>query len=159
MLRLLAFLLVAPTVSAAFDHRHTAWNEHGSQVRYSAFQGDRLKLRAYLDALSAVPRQEFDSWAKPQRLAFLINAYNAFTIEHSRNRYVRESNTLEVSKIFDWYGVDFRSGYRGIDSLGSFFARYAANVAANPPEQAIVRQGTARIRFLEYDWALNDTGH
>jgi Protein of unknown function, DUF547 len=34
-----------------------------------------------LDTLSAVPKAEFDAWPKPQRMAFLINAYNAFTVE------------------------------------------------------------------------------
>ena len=54
---------------------------------YTGFQQDRGALKAYLDALSAVSRQEFDGWSKPQRLAFLINAYNAFTVELILTRY------------------------------------------------------------------------
>ena len=40
-----------------------------------------------LDALSAVPRAEFDAWTQPQRMAFLINAYNAFTVELILTQY------------------------------------------------------------------------
>jgi hypothetical protein len=266
MLKILAVslasrLLVAPA-SAAFDQTHAAWNGllasnvvwiddgHASQVRYAQLQSQRAKLRAYLDSLSAVTRAEFDGWTKAQQLAFLINAYNAFTIEkvltrypkldsirdfgtfvgnpwkdkffnllgtpmsldgiehdtirnpgvyddprihfavncasvgcpalrneayvsdrldaqledqtrrfltdRTRNHYVPARQTLEVSKIFDWYGIDFRSGYRGIDSLQNFFARYAADIAGTPAEQAIVRQGKVKISFLDYDWSLND---
>jgi hypothetical protein len=263
MLALLASLLIAPSVAAAaFDHRHAAWNDlvaknvvwidagHASQVRYAGFESNRAQLKVYLDSLSAVTRQEFDGWSKAEQLAFLINAYNAFTIEkiltrypklksirdfgtlvgnpwkdrfftllgapmsldgiehdtirkpgvyddprihfavncasigcpalrneayvaerldtqledqtkrflsdRSRNRYAPQSNTLEVSKIFDWYGSDFRSGDRGKTDLPAFFARYASQMNDTPEAQQRIRDGTAKIVFLDYDWALND---
>ena len=83
----------------AFDHSHTDWNfllkKHvvvtnngsASQVRYTDFQKDRKTLQNYLDKLSSVNSNEFTSWSKNKRLAFLINAYNAFTIELILNRY------------------------------------------------------------------------
>jgi hypothetical protein len=262
LLALLGLFLIPLSVRADFDHRHTAWNElvaanvvwidngHASQVHYARFQRDRGKLRVYLDSLSAVTRQEFDGWSKPQQLAFLINAYNAFTIEkvltrypdlksirdfgtfigspwkdkffillgtpmsldgiehdtirkpgvyddprihfavncasigcpalrneayvadrldaqladqtkrflsdRSRNRYAPDSNTLEVSKIFDWYGDDFRRGHRGKSDLSAFFARYAVELSEASDAHQTIRDGKTKITFLDYDWTLND---
>jgi len=45
---------------------------------------------------------------------------------------------------------------RSIQSLGQFFARYAELLAGSPGGQKLIRGQKAEIRFLEYDWALND---
>lgn len=52
-----------------------------SQVNYGGFIRDRAQLKTYLAATSAVPRATFDKWEKSDQLAFLINAYNAWTVE------------------------------------------------------------------------------
>jgi hypothetical protein len=77
----------------AFDHDYKAWDalvkkhvrwlpdNKQSRVDYAGFARDRAALKQVLDALSAVPKAEFDAWSKAQRMAFLINAYNAFTVE------------------------------------------------------------------------------
>lgn len=245
---------------AAFDHRHAAWdalvkkhvfpidNGVATQVHYAAFKRDRAALKTYLDALSAVPQSEFNSWSKPEQLAFLINAYNAFTVEliltrypdlesiqdfgkffnnpwkkkffnlfgkpatldevehgliraegvyddprihmavncasigcpalrneafvaqrldeqledgvrrflsdRSRNRLNR--GVLEVSKIFDWYGKDFTKGFRGARTVETFLAAYAPQLSDKTDEQQRIREAKARLKFLDYDWALND---
>jgi len=260
-----ALLLVAtllPTLAlAAFDHSHGAWDAlvkqnvvwvsegTASRVNYGGFQKDRAALKAYLNSLSAVPQSEFDGWSRDQRLAFLINAYNAFTVElllteypkhrsikdygslfqspwkkkfftllgrerhlddiehglirapgaydeprihmavvcasigcpalrdeaftasrldaqledgvirflsdRSRNRYNAATGLLEVSSIFDWYGEDFSGGnYRSLDG---FFARYADRLSGAPADRERIRAGGVRLRFLDYDWNLNDT--
>lgn len=268
-----ALLLTLGSAAAAqgFDHEHAAWTtllkKHvvlldggkTSQVRYDGFKQDRAALKAYLQSLSGVTPQEFDGWSKAQRMAFLINAYNAFTVEkiltrypdiksiwdfgkifgnpfrdrffrllgeesfldqiehetlrkpsaydkprvnfavncasvgcpmlreeayvagrldaqleeqarrflsdRSRNRYNSESGLLEVSRIFDWFKEDWTSGYRGFEGNGEpvrsreqYFASYAALLAGDSAHQQRVRDRKAAIRFLEYDWALNDAG-
>jgi Protein of unknown function, DUF547 len=60
---------------------------HATQVDYAGFARDRAKLKAYLSSLGAVPRSTFDAWPKPERLAFLINAYNAWTVEYILTKY------------------------------------------------------------------------
>lgn len=52
-----------------------------TQVDYAGFKADRESLKAYLRSASAVSRTEFDQWRSPEQLAFLINAYNAWTVE------------------------------------------------------------------------------
>jgi hypothetical protein len=260
---LAAALAVVPAQADDFDRSHAAWSallaKHvvsidggkASQVRYAGFAQDRAALSAYLAALSAVTPAEFERWPKADRIAFLVNAYNAFTIEliltrypdlksirdlgnvvlnspwkrrfftllgkpqhldgvehetlrkpgvydeprihfavncasigcpmlreeayvgarldaqleeqtrrfladRSRNRYSPERGALEVSPIFDWYRKDFESGFGGVRSREQFFARYAALLADRPEDRAAIENGTVPLRFLEYDWRLND---
>ena len=52
-----------------------------SRVDYAGLQGQRQALKAYLDSVASVNRSAFDSWPLDEQLAFLINAYNAWTVE------------------------------------------------------------------------------
>ncbi len=77
----------------AFDHTHSAWGGILSQyqiadgrVHYKRMKADvetgkARELSAYLASLSRVPLSEYQQWNESQRLAFLINAYNAFTVK------------------------------------------------------------------------------
>jgi len=84
---------------ASFDHGYAAWNSllrrhvrwlpdgKQSQVDYRGFAADRAALKQVLDALSGVSQASFDGWSRAQQMAFLINAYNAFTVEIILTRY------------------------------------------------------------------------
>jgi hypothetical protein len=118
---LLALLaLPAGGAKAQFDHQHRAWDallkKHvvlidggkASQVRYGGFQQDRAALKAYLQSLSGVTQLEFDGWSKARRMAFLINAYNAFTVEKILTRYPDIRSIWDFGKIF---GNPFRDRF------------------------------------------------
>lgn len=260
---LLSILLIwlTTTSALAFDNQHTTfdrllkkhvhWDAAGvaSKVDYAGFQQDWAAFEPYLDELSAVGLREFNSWSKPARLAFLINAYNAYTIqliltsypeissikdlgslfsspwskqyftllgakrsldniEHdmirvpgvyddprihfavvcasigcpglrneaftgqrleqqlegstkrflsdsSRNRYNPQSNRLEISRIFDWYGDDFAGGFRDHESVGAFLGDYAEQLSPVAADQQRIKAGGLEITFLNYDWSLN----
>ena len=86
-----------------------------------------------------------------------------FLSDRSRNRYDAGSGRLEVSRIFDWFKEDWTSGYRGVDSKAppiqsreQYFARYAALLADRPEHRKLIEDQKAALRFLEYDWSLND---
>jgi hypothetical protein len=93
------FTLLFSQLAPAFDHQYSLWDrllhQHvswiskgtASQVDYAGLQKDRRMLNDYLQSLSAVSRSEFTGWSKPQQLAFLINAYNAFTVELILSKY------------------------------------------------------------------------
>ena len=73
-----------------------------------------------------------------------------------------DGDTLRVSSIFDWYGDDFIAQYAPLVP-GSRPAKERAILGAivrhGPPAAAAkARGGLARVRFLAYDWSLNDTG-
>ena len=50
-------------------------------VNYSGLQTNRAQLDRFVQAMGAVPQAVYQSWSEPKRLAFLINAYNAFTLQ------------------------------------------------------------------------------
>lgn len=89
----LLVLVAGAAFGQDFDHSHGAWDVlvkkhvvliaggNASQVRYAEFARDRGVLKPYLYSLSAVPEAQFNAWSRAQRMAFLINAYNAFTVE------------------------------------------------------------------------------
>ncbi len=251
-----------PAKAQSFDHTHAAWSGllkknvvllnggQATQVRYAGMAADRAALRAYLAALSGVNAAAFDAFTKAQQMAFLINAYNAYTVEliltaypklasikelgsllqspwkkefvpllgktfsldgiehdqlrqrgrfddprvhfavncasigcpalreeafvperleaqleeqtrrfmadRSRNRWNATKQQIEVSKIFDWYGEDFRLGHKGIASLPAMLARYADQLADAPADRERIRAMKAPVAFLDYDWKLND---
>ena len=107
-------LLTLPVGSAQaqFDHSHAAWSallkkhvvlidgDKSSQARYAGFLQDRPALKSYLDTLSKVSPAEFDGWSKAQRMAFLINAYNAFTVEKILTRYPDIRSIWDFGKVF-----------------------------------------------------------
>jgi hypothetical protein len=98
----LILTLAALAVSAsafALDHTHKAWDEllhrhvkyapdgNASRVDYAGMAKDRAALKAVLSEYQAVTKAEFDKWTKPQQQAFLINAYNALTVELILTKY------------------------------------------------------------------------
>ena len=257
---LCAFAVLPALAQGTFDHSHAAFSallkKHvvlldggkASQLRYTGMAADAAALKAYTDSLSAVSAASFGAFSKAQQMAFLINAYNAFTIEliltrypklasirdlgsllgspwkpkfikllgsemsldniehdtlrakgryddprihfavncasvgcpmlreeafvadkldaqldeqslrfmsdRSRNRYA--DGKLQLSKIFDWYGGDFKLGHKGISSLPAFAARYANQLADAPADRERVKAAGLDIAFLDYDWKLND---
>lgn len=80
-------LTLFTTVASAFDHSHAAFDtllkKHVSKglVDYPGVGQDRADLDTYVESLKAVSKNDFKSWEKDQRLAFLINLYNAVTLQ------------------------------------------------------------------------------
>ena len=109
---------VAASVSAsglraqAFDQGHAAWTAllrkhvvplrggQASQVRYAGFKADRAALQVYRDSLSVVSEAAFKAFGKPQQMAFLINAYNAFTVELILTKYPELESIKDLGSVF-----------------------------------------------------------
>jgi hypothetical protein len=96
--------------------------------------------------------------------AQLDDLLRRFLADRTRNRYEPASNTLELSKIFDWYADDFRKGgksflgYAGYSSVAEVGARYADLLADREADRAVLRARQAKLAFLDYDWSLNIAG-
>lgn len=245
---------------AAEPFSHTSWDTllketvavagegHASVVDYRGLRARRDRLSSYLETLSAVSQQEFEQWSSAEQLAFLINSYNAWTVElvlrhypsissirdiggwwrspwkiefipllgvsrslddiehglirgssryrdprihfavncasigcpalaseaftggdlelqlqratgrflsdRSRN-YLRDGR-LHLSKIFSWYREDFVRSWRGSSSLQDFLLRYADDLNLSDAQRRQLRRADMPIRYLDYDWRLND---
>jgi hypothetical protein len=115
MIKRLALALAAlalSTCALALDQSHKAWddllkkhvkyvqNGNASRVDYAGFAKDRAQLKAVLDDYEKVTKAEFDGWTKPQQQAFLINAYNAFTIEKILKRYPDIKSIRDYGSVF-----------------------------------------------------------
>ncbi|TMN71013.1 DUF547 domain-containing protein [Pseudoalteromonas sp. S1727] len=258
LMMLLLFCLAFST--QANDELHQPWqqllNEHvkpinhgaSTVVDYAAIKQQHSELKSYLASLSAITATQFASWNNLKQLAFLINAYNAWTVElilteypqvksikdlgsffsspwskefvsllgetrsldniehtliRGNNKYreprihfavncasigcpaLREEaytgakldaqleqqttrfladttrnyakdNTLYLSSIFKWYQTDFATDFRGAQSLSAFTLLYSDALNLTPSQHAKLESNTMKIKFLDYNWALND---
>ena len=111
LLILIVGLLLGTGALAQFDQNHAAWDSlvkkhvkwlpdnKQSRADYAGFKAERAEVKKVLDALSAVPRTEFDAWSKPQQMAFLINAYNAYTVELILTQYPDVKSIKELGSL------------------------------------------------------------
>jgi hypothetical protein len=225
---------------ASFDQSHTSFNTvlskytkvEGFQtlVNYKSLKKDQNDLKNYLKQIEDLSSKEFKTFSSDQKLAFWINAYNAYTlkliishypvksikdigsffsgpwskkiakifgeklsldkIEHgiirkrfneprihfavncasigcpsllteaftgdklelqlekasknflnNKSKNYHENGTLYISKIFDWYGDDFKKRY------GSHKKYIKKHYGLNKK---------VSVEFLNYDWKLNE---
>jgi hypothetical protein len=99
MLSVLAMGATAAHADGAFDRmhadwtallaRHVRWNAAGTAttVDYAGFARERTALDAYRAALGSVSSKDFAAWSATDRIAFLVNAYNAQTVALVLTRY------------------------------------------------------------------------
>ena len=85
----------------SFDHSYATYNSLlkryviNARVNYEGFINSRAEFETFLRALGSVDENVFESWTEEQRLAFWINAYNAFTIKAIIDHYpIKRSFTL-----------------------------------------------------------------
>ena len=112
MLGVAATLAATSIRAQAQDEGHAAWTAllrkhvtplrggQASQVRYAGFKADRAALLAYRDRLSAVGEAAFRAFGKAQQMAFLINAYNAFTVELVLTEYPGLASIKDLGSVF-----------------------------------------------------------
>ncbi|MEE8348693.1 MAG: DUF547 domain-containing protein [Acidobacteriota bacterium] len=99
---LLLFITSGGTSLAGdFDHQHAEWTEvlstyvamdrGTSLVDYQGISEHRTGLDQYLKDVEGVSLKEYTGWSPSERLAFLINAYNAFTVKLIVDNYPVDS--------------------------------------------------------------------
>lgn len=96
---LLACLTAGSAIAtAAFDHQHPQWTQlltryvQDGVVDYASLaNGGQEQLQAYLDSLESVSPQEFARWDRNEKLAFWVNAYNAYTVRLILDHYPIDS--------------------------------------------------------------------
>ena len=257
-----ALFLFVHAAPAFGDFDHGRWNlllsKHviviadglSTAVDYASLGVNREPLQSYLEETSRVSRASFDAWETSDQLAFLINLYNAATVElildnmassdpidsirdigslftsawelervalfgklvtldaiehdmirgwgryneprihfavncaaigcpalraeaytgtaleaqledatrdflSDRSRNYFAGRRLRLSSIFKWYREDFERGWGGSNALGEFVARYSSDLGLSVEQRNELARGDMGIRFLSYDWGLN----
>lgn len=93
--RIVAFLLFLPalSVSAAPDYSPSHFDQflrscvQKGRVHFSRANENRKLLEDYLSGAGKLPKKEFESWPREERIAFLINVFNALTIKSVLDHY------------------------------------------------------------------------
>lgn len=110
--RLVAILLSAILLSwagavyaAEFDQTYAGYEAllkryvADGRVDYKGLKTDTTALDLYLDSAAGVEEAHFNQWAEPERLAFLINLYNAATLKLIVDHYPVKS-IKDIGSIF-----------------------------------------------------------
>jgi len=144
----LTLIAMAGLPAFAFDHAHRDWSAllakhvrlidegRGSQLEYAGMAADRGALKVYLATLSAVAEADYRQWPKAQRLAFLINAYNAWTVELILGKYP------DLKSIKDLGGI-FQSPWKR-----KFIPLFGREISLDDIEHGMIR---AQGDFREFD--------
>jgi hypothetical protein len=128
------------------DHQHAAWSGilrrhvHAGVVDYSGLAADGAPaLDAYLATLSGTCAADYDGWTRAQRLAFWLNAYNAFTV-----RLVLDHWPLSSIRDIGWLpNAAFRQRFIPMPALRG------GTIALDTIEHDVVRPGfrEPRVHF------------
>lgn len=93
----LAVMLTATASASSYDHSHATLDAvlktrvHNGLVDYSGLKAERESLDSYLATAGAVAMADFQQWSKDEQLAFLINIYNAATLQLIIDNYPVDS--------------------------------------------------------------------
>jgi hypothetical protein len=100
------------TAFAGFDRSHKDFDEIVkayvkntdnnlfTRVMYGSLVKNKHTLELYLNDLSNVKYSQFSKWNEDDRLAFLINAYNAFTIKLIVDNYGKIDSIKDIGFFF-----------------------------------------------------------
>lgn len=109
------------TFAQSFDHKHSVWdsilkkNVKNGLVSYKGIQAEEGSLKQYLESLSKVTEAQYQGFNEKEKMSFLINAYNAFTVKLILDHYPIESIT-EIGSPFSKINLA-----RGIPWKKNFF--------------------------------------
>jgi hypothetical protein len=103
---LLLFVLLLSMVPSSFSINHTSFSKIltkyvavNGNVDYKALSTNRAALNDYLKLLQSNPPKE--GWSKNEKMAYWINAYNAFTIDLVLQNYPLKS-IMEINNGKPW---------------------------------------------------------
>ena len=98
-------MIASQATAAEFDQTHALFTGvltnfvKDALVNYTALKAHPQDLNRYLDQIDAVSKTEFKKWSEPQQIAFLSNAYNAYTLRLIIDHYPLKS-IKDIGSIF-----------------------------------------------------------
>ncbi len=155
LFRLLLYFVALSLSSGAWAaHDHSPWDNllkrnvivtgggTSSKVNYTRFKADRVKLKTYLESTSSVSKATFNRWSENDQLAFLINAYNAWTVELILTEYPNLKSIKALGSII-------RSPWKQ-----NFIPLFGKTVSLDHIEHTLIR-GSGRYNEPRIHFAVN----
>ncbi len=137
------------------EKRHLDWIEHETMRAPGRYDDPRVHVAVNCASVGC-PMLDRDAFVAERLDAQLDGLMRRFLSDRTRNRYNAQAQAVELSQLFDWYRQDFEKGHRGFSSLQDLVAKYATELADSAADRATLRSRSAPIRFIDYDWSLND---
>ena len=129
------------------EGRKLSLNDVEHEILRKRFEDARVHA-AINCASKSCPPLRAEAFVAKELDAQLDEQVKAWLADPQRNRFDREKETVELSKIFEWFQDDF---VRDGGSVLGWVAKYV------PEERAAwLRAKGVRVRHLDYDWKLND---
>jgi hypothetical protein len=135
--------------------RSLDWIEHETMRAPGVFDDPRVHVAVNCASIGC-PMLGRDAFVADRLNAQLDDLFRRFMSDRSRNRYDPRTQAVELSQIFDWYGKDFEKSHHGFASVQDVVVQYAEQLADAAAERTLLRTKSVPIRFLDYDWRLND---
>jgi hypothetical protein len=119
------------------------------------FERPRIHVALVCAAVSCPPlrNQAFVADKLEQQLD---DQMTQFLSDDQRNTIKLSDNRVYLSPIFKWYGEDFEKGQQGFTSLKDLIYVYQTDMADDPQQLTWLQKQDFDIRYLDYDWRLND---
>ena len=147
-------VLMVPSILAAKTFDHSEWDKLtksnvveirggvATEVDYGSFKKNHGVLSAYLERLSAVSQAQFDGLSNSDQLAFLINAYNAWTVELILTEYPSLESIRDLG------------GFLSSPWKKEFVPLFGAEVSLDHIEHELIR-GSGRYNDPRIHFAVN----
>lgn len=91
-------------------------NERGL-VNYSALKANRQLLDRFNQSLAKVEANTYKSWSKSEKLAFLINAYNAFTLQSIIDQEPLKKSIRDIPGVWKSRKFQVASSSKTLDNI------------------------------------------
>ncbi|NJL01668.1 MAG: DUF547 domain-containing protein [Spirulinaceae cyanobacterium SM2_1_0] len=95
----------------------TTYVDESGLVDYEALQADRADLDAYADSLGALSPETYAAWSEEEQIAFLLNAYNAFTLQAIINQEPLKSSIRDIPGVWRIQKYRLAGEWRTLDNI------------------------------------------
>ncbi len=123
----------------AFDQNHTKWGKvlsnyvvetnKTTKVKYFDLIKNPSDLNSYLKDVSAVSAADYATWNEKQKLAFLFNSYNAFTMKLIIQELEKSNDLKSIKKIGGLFGNPWKIKFFNFLGKESFLDEIEQDIA------------------------------
>jgi len=127
-----------------FKENHTLnWIEH--EVLRPVFKDARVHA-AVNCASKSCSKLQSQAFSGDKLGDQLDSALKEFLADASKNQFDIQNKSVKFSKIFKWYGDDFKPSV----------LQFLVSFATHDDVKKILKDKDLRIEYLDYDWSLNE---